>query len=294
MTIRTKIVALLSGALLFGVSAAAFAVFNLVRAGDELRRVAEIRVPLLGVLSEVTAGHLEQSIRFERALRFGAGPAGSAYADARAEFEGLAAAIWKKLQEGQAIADRAAQHADEERPNQEAESVLALFRRLDVAHNEYAHSARAVFASLDAGRRSEALQLAMRIEEQGDRFDQELGNFLVDASSFTQRASARAKANERRAILVSGGLSILGIIVGAVAVGLCVRLGSRIKFMSGLLPMCATCKSIRDDGGYWNQLEAFLEKHSEAQFTHGLCANCQKELYRKTESMLSDGEDMTD
>ncbi len=48
----------------------------------------------------------------------------------------------------------------------------------------------------------------------------------------------------------------------------------RIKTLSGLIPICAGCKKIRDDRGYWNQLEEYLEKHSGASFSHGLCPEC--------------------
>ncbi len=51
-----------------------------------------------------------------------------------------------------------------------------------------------------------------------------------------------------------------------------------VKTLKGLLPICASCKKIRDDQGYWNQLEAYIEEHSEAFFTHGLCPKCLLEL----------------
>ena len=48
----------------------------------------------------------------------------------------------------------------------------------------------------------------------------------------------------------------------------------RVKVLSGMLPMCAWCKKIRDDAGYWQQLERYLAQHSGAEFTHGLCPEC--------------------
>ena len=54
---------------------------------------------------------------------------------------------------------------------------------------------------------------------------------------------------------------------------------ANIKRLRGLLPMCASCKKIRDDKGYWNELEAYISEHSEAEFTHGLCPDCMKKLY---------------
>lgn len=53
----------------------------------------------------------------------------------------------------------------------------------------------------------------------------------------------------------------------------------KVKVLRGLLPICSGCKKIRDDQGYWTQLEVFIGEHSEAEFTHGLCPSCAKELY---------------
>jgi PAS domain S-box-containing protein len=52
-----------------------------------------------------------------------------------------------------------------------------------------------------------------------------------------------------------------------------------VKTLSGLLPICASCKKIRDDKGYWNQLEDYIQKHSEAEFSHSVCPGCAKKLY---------------
>lgn len=54
---------------------------------------------------------------------------------------------------------------------------------------------------------------------------------------------------------------------------------SNIKVLKGLLPICATCKKIRDDKGSWNQLEFFIDTHSEAQLSHGMCPECAKEHF---------------
>lgn len=55
-----------------------------------------------------------------------------------------------------------------------------------------------------------------------------------------------------------------------------------VKTLSGLLPICASCKHIRDDKGYWHQVEAFIQQHSAAVFTHGLCPKCAKKIYPNT------------
>lgn len=54
---------------------------------------------------------------------------------------------------------------------------------------------------------------------------------------------------------------------------------SEVKTLSGLLPICAACKKIRDDKGYWNQIESYIKERSDAEFTHSLCPDCAKRLY---------------
>ena len=54
---------------------------------------------------------------------------------------------------------------------------------------------------------------------------------------------------------------------------------AQIKILRGFLPICASCKKIRDDKGYWNQIESYIRKHSEAQFSHSICPECAAKLY---------------
>jgi PAS domain S-box-containing protein len=54
---------------------------------------------------------------------------------------------------------------------------------------------------------------------------------------------------------------------------------ANVKSLSGLLPICSGCKKIRDDKGYWSQVESYVQMHSEATFTHGLCPDCIKKYY---------------
>jgi len=54
---------------------------------------------------------------------------------------------------------------------------------------------------------------------------------------------------------------------------------NKIKTLRGIVPICASCKKIRDDKGYWNQLEIYLTEHSEADFSHGICPECVQKIY---------------
>ncbi len=66
---------------------------------------------------------------------------------------------------------------------------------------------------------------------------------------------------------------------------------TEVQTLSGLLPICASCKSIRDDKGYWKKIEYYLETHTDAVFSHGLCPDCMKEIYPKQYSKFLEQED---
>ncbi len=51
-----------------------------------------------------------------------------------------------------------------------------------------------------------------------------------------------------------------------------------VKKLRGILPICSNCKKIRDDQGYWKQIETYIREHSEADFSHGICPDCLNEL----------------
>lgn len=65
---------------------------------------------------------------------------------------------------------------------------------------------------------------------------------------------------------------------------------ANVKRLSGLVPICSSCKKIRDDKGYWNQLEAYLQENLQLNFTHGICPDCVQTLYpQKSKRATSQG-----
>ncbi len=89
-----------------------------------------------------------------------------------------------------------------------------------------------------------------------------LGTFL-GTQGIARDIAARKQAEEVREKLISKLQEAL----------------NNIKTLAGLLPICANCKKIRDDKGYWNQIEAYIEDHSGAEFSHGICPDCANKLY---------------
>ncbi len=77
--------------------------------------------------------------------------------------------------------------------------------------------------------------------------------------------------------IVACAISFL-LLLGIIYIG---RLLSSLQILRGLLPICYSCKRIRDERGRWKQVEIYVEEHSEAQFSHGLCPDCGKKF--KTE-----------
>lgn len=80
---------------------------------------------------------------------------------------------------------------------------------------------------------------------------------------FTEVITKRKKAEEEREQLIKELQQAL----------------TEVKALSGLLPICSSCKKIRDDKGYWQQIEGYIMAHSDTQFSHGLCPECAKKLY---------------
>ena len=60
-----------------------------------------------------------------------------------------------------------------------------------------------------------------------------------------------------------------------------------VKVLSGLLPICSSCKNVRDDNGYWDKIETYISRHSDADFSHGICPDCAKKLYPDIDLDLS-------
>jgi hypothetical protein len=84
-------------------------------------------------------------------------------------------------------------------------------------------------------------------------------------------------------------VQILGLSIGAILLVLNKQHADleaalvNVKKLSGLLPICSSCKKVRDDQGYWDEIESYLLDHSEATFSHGLCPSCAAKLYPELE-----------
>lgn len=107
-------------------------------------------------------------------------------------------------------------------------------------------------------RTGERIQVSLTVSPIRD----EVGN-IVGASAAARDITERKRAEEERERLVTDLQAAL----------------AKVKLLSGFLPICAACKKIRNDQGYWEQVEIYIRDHSEAEFSHAICPDCFRELY---------------
>jgi len=86
---------------------------------------------------------------------------------------------------------------------------------------------------------------------------------VIGASTIARDITAKKQAEEERLTLIEDLTKAL----------------DRVKTLSGLLPICASCKSIRNDGGYWQKVEAYICQHTDVRFTHSICPECSQKYF---------------
>jgi two-component system cell cycle sensor histidine kinase/response regulator CckA len=127
-----------------------------------------------------------------------------------------------------------------------------------------------IFEMVARGERAEAFE-TIRIRKDGQPVEVALiVSPIKDAAGRVVGASTAARDISRRKEDERERLRLIEELTAALA---------RVKTLGGLLPICSSCKKIRDDQGYWQQVETYVKKHSDAEFTHGLCPDCATKLY---------------
>jgi hypothetical protein len=155
-----------------------------------------------------------------------------------------------------------------------------------------------VFLLFDSGRRDEAAAIT---KGKGAEHAAKLDNKMLELTSYARKKAdgfmQLAEESQKRVENISVILVLVGVFLSALIAFITVRYVlkvenillhernelqkalSEIRTLSGLLPICASCKKIRDDKGYWNQLELYIRDHSEAEFSHSICPSCADKLY---------------
>ena len=155
-----------------------------------------------------------------------------------------------------------------------------------------------VFDLFHAGRKKEATLIT---KGRGANHVAQLESKMLELTSYARKKADSfmqlAENSQARVEKISIGLVLAGVLLAVAIAFFTVRhvlkvenvlvhernelqkALSEIKTLSGLLPICASCKMIRDDKGYWNQIEAYIRDRSEAEFSHSICPKCAERLY---------------
>jgi len=155
-----------------------------------------------------------------------------------------------------------------------------------------------VFDLFHAGRQKEAILIT---KGRGANHVAQLESKMLELTSYARKKADSfmqlAENSQARVEKISIGLVLAGVLLAVAIAFFTVRhvfkvenvlvhernelqkALSEIKTLSGLLPICASCKMIRDDKGYWNQIEAYIRDRSEAEFSHSICPECAERLY---------------
>ncbi len=267
---RDQILVLVGLAIALGVASSIAALITL---GDVSRRGREAvrhEFELNQALGQVAASHLEQIAAFEWAL-FATRP-GEGRRAAQDRFEKRAAESAVSLQ--QAI-ETARGESGRMRGSPDLQGEL---ERLDLAHARYVGRAREVFNAIRRGDEPTASRKAIETGASSQGFQLALSAVLAEATASADLHLEQLQAEQRRAMWIVAALGAAALLAGIAIIRRSLQLLAQLRSLSGLLPICSTCKSIRDDQGYWKELEIFVEDHSDAQFTHGLCETCLKRL----------------
>jgi PAS domain S-box-containing protein len=147
----------------------------------------------------------------------------------------------------------------------------AVGKSISIIMPESLHPTRhEIFETLKAGKSIEPFE-TKRVRKDGVEVDVYLAispiknaeGRLVGASAIAYDITERKKIEEERTKMIEQLNETL----------------SKVRTLSGLLPICASCKKIRDDKGYWQKLETFVHEHSNAEFSHSICPDCMERLY---------------
>lgn len=225
MRLSTKIIGIVA-ILIFLTGAISFISITMMsRIGGEIRELAEDNIPLTEKITAIETHQLEQSIWFERALRYGDVRAAQEHAqkglvEAEGKFEELAALTDREIKEAEEIARHAAEKATSEEAREEIKKIDTYLMKIEQEHEDYEHHVKQAFSMINAGNTHDAEALAGEIEEEEKHLNQALEEFLLHVSKFTEESAHKAERDEHSAmkfiIIFSVAALVLGIALGTV------------------------------------------------------------------------------
>jgi len=121
-------------------------------------------------------------------------------------------------------------------------------------------------------------QISIRSNDEFEHLGKEFNNMAQNLQKITVSRDALEKEIKEKKVIERERKKVITNLTSAL---------DEIKTLKGIIPICSGCKKIRDDKGYWNLLESYIEKHSDASFSHGMCPECSEAFYGKEDWFIA-------
>jgi len=216
MSVKQKLALMALAMFIALVASMSYSLLQMNRIGNQLADIAEVNIPMVNIVSDVTIHQLEQAVSFERALRYGevidTEEEAEKHFDASIKhFNGLTDHIDQKVLTGEDLAQESMGLADTQEQIDEFNHVVSLMRLIGTQHKIYVKHAIEVFNLVREGHLHQALVKAEAVEAEEKELDHELGGLLEELEAFTQKAVINAENDEKAAF---SNLSMLTVVVG--------------------------------------------------------------------------------
>ncbi|MDH5183279.1 MAG: methyl-accepting chemotaxis protein [Gammaproteobacteria bacterium] len=244
ISIRNLIISLTTILLLSSAAIALVSIIQMGKIGGEIDAIADQDIPLTEIISKITVHQLEQSISFERSLRYGEEmqtrqQAAAHYRKSVEHFDELSKQVEQEILEGEELVEKAMGLAHTKAELDEFENVLNQLKQIEKEHVNYENHSHEVFKLLSAGDIHTAIEKAELIEEEEEKLNHELEQLLVELETFTKHAVLQARADERTALwiisVLGGSTLVIGILMSTFLVRVITRpLGEMLRAVDDL------------------------------------------------------------
>jgi len=301
-SIAAKIYITIAGSIFSLIFLIGFAIQQMAKIGEEIASIAEIDLPLTVIVTEASTNQLEQTIQFERILKFALeaelNPDASAgYADAISKFRKYGEGVQEKLTEAELLSESSLERAYDEVQLAELTAALADLRAIEGAHTLFEEHAEEVITLLSTGQVSEGIKLGNKVDLEVEKLDKEIEGLLFRIEKFTVEAAVLAEEHEKSAlswliflsvpVVLGAGISSYFIVSRAIVKPL-QHVASSVKGLSaGRLTEVITVRSEDEIGTVASGLEAFRVGMIEAEELRRKSAEQEKQIVERAERLAA-------
>ena len=194
---------------------------SMSKIGGEIEAIAEQDIPMTTAITAITVHQLEQSISFERALRYGEGikvdsSLAQKFKATVKHFEELSHKVEKEIIDTEKMVEKAIKHAHTDEQEKAFEHVFSILKNIEKEHKNYEHNAEKVFILLTKGKLHDAHAIAEGVEAEEEKLNHELESLLKEIEQFTQKATLQAEQDEKNALKLIMILTIIALVSGTV------------------------------------------------------------------------------